>query len=91
MVIFLLRQQGKYTKHPCSVCYWDRNEPLVNRDRIILPLLHVKLGLMKQFVKALDKDGDYFNYIAKTYPGLSMVELEASIFDRPHIHKLMQD
>ena len=37
------------------------NEPLVNRDRIILPPLHIKLGLMKQFVKALDKDGDCFN------------------------------
>ena len=35
------------------------NEPLVNRDRIILPPLHIKLGLMKQFVKALDKDGDF--------------------------------
>jgi hypothetical protein len=33
------------------------NEPLVARDRIILPPLHIKLGLMKQFVKALNKDG----------------------------------
>ena len=32
-------------------------EPLVERERIILPPLHVKLGLMKQFVKALDKSG----------------------------------
>ena len=39
------------------------NEALVNRDRIILPPLHIKLGLMKQFVKALDKHGDYINYI----------------------------
>ena len=30
---------------------------LVERERIILPPLHVKLGLMKQFVKALDKSG----------------------------------
>ncbi|CAK8683893.1 unnamed protein product [Clavelina lepadiformis] len=30
------------------------NEPLVICDRIILPTLHIKLGLMKQFVKALD-------------------------------------
>jgi len=32
-------------------------EPLVDRSKIILPPLHIKLGLMKQFVKALDKDG----------------------------------
>jgi len=31
------------------------NELLVTRDRIILPPLHIKLGLMKQFVKALNK------------------------------------
>ena len=67
------------------------NEPLVNRDRIILPTLHIKLGLMKQFVKALDKDGDCFNYIAQTFPGLSIEKLKGSIFDGPQIRKLMQD
>ena len=46
---------------------------------------------MKQFVKALDKNGDCFNYIAKTFPGLSMEKLKASIFDGLQIHKLMQD
>ena len=46
---------------------------------------------MKQFVKALDKDGDCFNYIAKTFPGLSMGKLKAGIFDGPQIRKLMQD
>ena len=56
------------------------NEPLVNWVCIILPLLHIKLGLMKQFVKALDKDGDCFNYIVKAFPGLS-IKLIAGIFD----------
>ena len=51
----------------------------------------MKLGLMKQFVKALDKDGDCFNYIAKTFSGLSMEKLKAGIFDGPQIRKLMQD
>ena len=46
---------------------------------------------MKQIVKALDKDGDCFNYIAKTFPGLSMEKLTADIFDGPQISKLMQD
>jgi len=36
------------------------NEPLVDRDRILLPPLHMKLDLMKQFVKALDKNADGF-------------------------------
>src|SRR5678815_5871811 len=44
----------------------DRNivrEPLVQRENIILPPLHIKLVLMKQFVKALDHDGECFGYI----------------------------
>ena len=36
------------------------NEPSVDRDKILLPRLHIKLGLMKQFVKALDKNADCF-------------------------------
>ena len=67
------------------------NEPLVNWDRIILPPLHIKLGLMKQFVKALDKDCECFNYIAKTFPGLSKKKLKADIFDALKICKVMQD
>ena len=67
------------------------NEPLVNRDCIILPSLHIKLGLIKQFVKAFDKGGDCLNYVAKTFPGLSMEKLTAGIFGGPQIRKLMQD
>ena len=46
---------------------------------------------MKQFVKALDKDGDCFNYIAQTFPSLSIEKLKGGIFDGPQIRKLMQD
>ena len=55
------------------------NETLVSRDHIILPPLHIKLSLMKQFVKALDKHGDCFNYIVKKFPGLSMEKMKAGI------------
>ena len=36
------------------------NDPLVDRDRILFPPLNIKLGLIKQFTKALDKGGDCF-------------------------------
>ena len=42
-------------------------------------------------MKALDKNGDCFNYIAKAFPGLSMEILKAGIFDGLQIRKLMQD
>jgi hypothetical protein len=67
------------------------NEPLVARDRIILPPLHIKLGLMKQFVKALNKDGSCIEYIVHKLPGLTMEKLKAGIFDGPQIRQLIND
>ena len=67
------------------------NTPLVPRGRIILPPLHIKLGLMKQYVKALNKDGECFEYILKKFPNLSSEKLKAGIFDGPQIRKLVND
>ena len=67
------------------------NEPLIEREKIILPPLHIKLGLMKQFVKALDRDGDCFKYICKSLRRLSFEKLNAGIFDGPQIRKLIND
>ena len=44
------------------------NEPLVDPQKIFLPPLHIKLGLMKVFVKALKRDGEAFNHFKKTVP-----------------------
>jgi hypothetical protein len=65
------------------------NETLVARDRIILPPLHIKLGLIKQFVKALNKGGLCIEYIAHKLPGLTMEKLKAGIFDGPQIRQLI--
>ena len=63
----------------------------VDRDRILLPPLHIKLGLIKQFTKTLDKDGDCFTYLCQAFPGLNMEKLKAGIFDGPHIRQLIRD
>ena len=67
------------------------NGPLVEREKIILPPLHIKLGLIKQFVKALNKEGNCFEYICKLFPGLSIAKLEEGILDGPKIRKLIRD
>ena len=67
------------------------NEPLVARDRIILPPLHIKVDLMKQFVKALNKDGSCIQYIAHKLPRLTMEKLKAGIFDGPQIRQVIND
>ncbi|XP_076804943.1 uncharacterized protein LOC143448896 [Clavelina lepadiformis] len=66
-------------------------EPLFQRKKIILPPLYVRLGLMKQFVKALYKDGDCFKYFCRCFPKLTTENLKAGIFDGPQIRKLIND
>ena len=46
---------------------------------------------MKQFLKALDKDGDCLQYICKSFPSLTDDKLKAGIFDGPHLWQLMGD
>ena len=67
------------------------NERLVEREKIILPPLYIKLGLIKQFVKALNKEGNCFEYICKLFPGLSIAKLEKGILDGPKIRKIFRD
>ena len=67
------------------------NNFLIDRKNIILPPLHIKLGLMKQFVKALDRSGDCFEYICSTFPSLSYEKKKAGIFDVPQIRTLLRD
>ena len=66
-------------------------EPLVLCNKIIFPPLHIKLELMKQFVKALDKEGACSEYICKRFPGVNIEKLKNGIFNSPDIRKLMKD
>ena len=65
--------------------------PLVERSKIVLTPLHIMLGIMKQFVKALEKDSDCFKYICMQFPSLTIEKLKAGNFDGPQIQKLMND
>ena len=67
------------------------HDPIVSRDKIIFPPLHIKLGLMKQFVKALNTDGECFQYIVSVFLALSFEKIKASVFDGPQIRTLVRD
>lgn len=64
---------------------------LVGCDKIIFPPLHIKLGLMKRFVKALDKNGSCFAYIREKMPHLSTQKIKAGIFNGPQITQIIKD
>ena len=56
---------------------------LVDRSSVILPPLHIKLGLMKQFVNALNKEGACFKYIQDKFSNLSAEKVKRSVFVGP--------
>lgn len=65
--------------------------PLVDPTKIYLPPLHIKLGLMKNFVKGMDKNGEGFEYIRQKFPKISDAKIKEGIFVGPDIRKLMKD
>ena len=46
---------------------------------------------MKNFVKALDKDGQSFRFLQTKFPYVSDAKLHAGVFDGPQIRELMKD
>lgn len=80
-------QRGNYVPGEQNIKY----QPLVDRNKILLPPLHIKLGLMKNFVKAMDKNGKGFQYIRGKFPGLSDAKVKEGIFVGPQIRKLLKD
>lgn len=64
----------------------------VDRSRILFPPLHIKLGVMKQFVRALkQRESEAFKYLSRTFPKHSQSKIDAGIFDGPQIRKLIND
>ena len=57
--------------------------PLVEHSKNMFLPLYIKLGITKQFVKALEEDGDCFKCICMKFPGLTTEKLKAGIFDGP--------
>jgi len=67
------------------------NSPLILSEKNFLPPLHIKLDLMKKFVKGMDKTGRGFKYVRNKFPNLSDAKIKEGIFIGPHIRELMQD
>jgi hypothetical protein len=65
--------------------------PLVLLEKINLPPLHIKLGLLKNFVKSMDKTSCGFEYVRNKLPNVSDAKIKEGIFIGPLIRELMQD
>ena len=80
------RQSSQIRKHNVQ------HQPLVSSAHVLFPPLHIKLGLMKNFVKVMDRDGDGFEFL-KDFFGAEKTDakLKAGVFVGPEIRKLMQN
>uniref|UniRef100_A0ABD2WD45 Reverse transcriptase RNase H-like domain-containing protein n=1 Tax=Trichogramma kaykai TaxID=54128 RepID=A0ABD2WD45_9HYME len=67
------------------------NSPLVDSKKVLLPPLHIKLGIMKQFVKALSVSDECYKYLESKFSYKSDAKLKEGIFDGPEIRKLPKD
>ena len=66
--------------------------PLVNPNKVLMPPLHIKLGLMKNFVKAMAKqNSNGFEFLCKKFSKLSLAKLKKGIFVGPQIRKVFED
>ena len=69
------------------------NVPLAPANKIILTHIKlgkdIKLGLFKQFGKALDKDSEVFNFLRTFFPHLWIAKIKEGVFVGPEIQKLI--
>jgi hypothetical protein len=67
------------------------NSPLVLSEKSYLPPLHIKLGIMKHFVKDMDKTGRGFEYLGNKLLNVSNAKFKSGIFIGPQIKEVIQD
>jgi hypothetical protein len=58
---------------------------------ILSPPLHIKLSLMKNFVKAIDQNGPAFKYLGEKFSRLSEAKIKEGVFVGPQIRELFRD
>ena len=66
-------------------------EPLIQPDRIVLPALHIKLGIFKNFVKSLNPEGQPMKLLKDIFPRLSEAKIKEGVFVGPDTRKLMKN
>ena len=65
------------------------NNPLVNPEKVYLPPLPIKLGLIKNFVKAMDQNTAGFTYLKNMFPRISDAKIKEGKFVESQIRELI--
>ena len=65
------------------------NSSLIERSKILLPPLHIKFGLAKQFVKALKPTIRAFRHIRQMFQSISEAKVKGGIFVGSQIRRML--
>ena len=65
------------------------NSSLIERSKILFSPLHIKLGLAKQFVKALKPTSRAFHHFRQMFPTISEAKVKGGIFVGPQIRRML--
>jgi hypothetical protein len=57
-----------------------KNSPLLTFEKVLLPPLHKKLGVMKKSLKVLDKGDEHFLYLRIKFPNRTDEKVNQGIF-----------
>jgi len=60
-------------------------------EDVYLPPLRIKLGGIKNFVKAMDKNSTGFMYLKNMFSMISHDKIKVAVFVGPQINELIQD
>jgi hypothetical protein len=64
---------------------------LIPVNQVLIPPLHVKIGVMTQIMKQFNKNEKVFAYLCKKFSGLSESKIKAAVYCGPDIRSLMND
>jgi hypothetical protein len=67
------------------------NTLLTNPEKVYLPLLHIKLGFINNFLKAMDQNSAGFIYLKNKFPRINDAEIKEGVFVGCQIRELVQD
>jgi hypothetical protein len=62
-----------------------KHTPLLYSEKVLLPTLHIQRGVIKKFLKILDKGNEAFLYLLSKFPNRSDDKVKQEIFVCPQI------
>ena len=68
-----------------------QSHSLVLLNKILLPLWHIKVGVMKNFVNAMDREGNGVAFLQERFLWICIEKIKVGIFDIPQKRELIKD